>query len=50
MTAQEEEEVAEEAEKDHPDHVKLKEQVEDVESSRHRAQVLHGGGEAWRGG
>lgn len=47
MTAQEEEEVAEEAEKDHPDHVKLKEQVQNIESSCHRAQVLHKGGETW---
>lgn len=49
MTAQEEEEVAEEAEKHHPDHVKLKEEVQDIESSCHSAQVLHKGGETWRG-
>lgn len=41
MTAQEEEEVAEKAEKDHPDHVKFKEQVEGVETSGHCAQVFH---------
>lgn len=49
VTAQEEEEVAEETEEDHPDHVKLKEQVENVESSRHSAQVLHEGRESWHG-
>lgn len=49
MAAQEEEEVAEEAEEDHPDHVELEEQVENVESSRHGAQVLHNGGQTWRG-
>lgn len=48
VAAQEEEEVAEEAEEDHPDHVKLEEQVERVETSRHCAQVLHEGGEAWQ--
>ncbi len=46
VAAQEEEEVAEQAEKDHPDHMKLKEQVERVETSRHCAQVLHKRGEA----
>lgn len=40
VAAQEEEEVAEEAEEDHPDHVQLKEQVEGVETSGHCAQVL----------
>lgn len=46
VAAQEEEEVAEKAEKDHPDHVKLKEQVESIETSCHCAQVLHKRGEA----
>lgn len=46
VAAQEEEEVAEKAEEDHPDHVKLKEQVECVETSRHCAQVFHKRGEA----
>ena len=50
MAAQEEEEVAEKAEEDHPDHMELKEQVERVETSRHRAQVFHERGEAWRSG
>lgn len=48
VAAQEEEEVAEKAEEDHPDHVQLKEQVEGVESSRHGAQVLHKSREACR--
>lgn len=41
MATQKEEEVAEKAEKNNPDHVKLKEQVESVETSSHRAQVFH---------
>lgn len=41
VAAQEEEEVAEEAQKDHPDHVELEEQVEGVKTSGHCAQVLH---------
>lgn len=41
MATQEEEEVAEKAEKDHPDHVQLKEQVECVETSCHCDQVFH---------
>lgn len=45
MAAQEEEEVAEEAEEDHPDHVKLEEQVEGVETSCDCAQVFHKRGE-----
>lgn len=48
MAAQEEEEVAQKAEEDHPDHMKLEEQVESVETSCHCAQVLHERGEAWR--
>lgn len=46
VAAQEEEEVAEKAEEDHPDHMELKEQVEGVETSRHRSQVFHERGEA----
>lgn len=41
VAAQEEEEVAQEAEEDHPDHVELEEQVERVEAPCHGAQVLH---------
>lgn len=48
MAAQEEEEVAEEAEKDHPDHVQLEEQVEGVKTSSHCAQVLDKRREAWK--
>lgn len=46
VAAQEEEEVAEKAEEDHPDHMKLKEQVESVESSCDCAQVFNKRGEA----
>lgn len=46
VAAQEEEEVAEKAEKDHPDHVELEEQVKSVETSGHCAQVFHKRGEA----
>lgn len=48
MAAQEEEEVAQEAEKDHPDHVELEEQVEGVKTSGHCAQVLHKRRKAWK--
>ena len=46
VPAQEEDEVAEQAEQDHPHHVQLEEQVENVEPASHRAQVLHVGGKA----
>ena len=45
MPTQEEDEVAEEAEEDHPYHVQFKEQVEGVEAPHHSAQVFHKRGE-----
>lgn len=48
MAAQEEEEVAEEAEEHHPDHVQLEEQVEGVKPSGHCAQVLDESRKPWK--
>lgn len=44
MAAQKEKEVAQKAEQHHPDHVELKEEVKGVETSSHRAQMLHKSG------
>ena len=45
VTTQEEDEVAEETEEDHPYHVQLKEQVEGVEAPCHSDHVFHKRGE-----
>lgn len=50
MTTQEEDEVAEEAEKHHPNHVQLEEQVESVKTARHRTQVFQERGQTWERG
>lgn len=44
MPAEEENEVAEKTEQDHPHHVQLEEQVKNIEPTGHSAQVLHIGG------
>lgn len=41
VPAEEENEVAEETEKDHPHHVQLEEQVKNIEPTTHGAQMLH---------
>lgn len=50
MTTQEEDEVAEEAEKHHPNHVQLEEQVESVKTACYRTQVFQERGQTWEKG
>jgi len=45
MTTKEKDEVAEEAEKHHPNHVQLEEQVESVKTASHRTQVFQDRGQ-----
>lgn len=47
MATQEEDEVAEEAEKHHPNHVQLEEQVKRIKTTCHGTQVFQERGQTW---
>ncbi len=47
MATQEEDEVAEEAEKHHPNHVQLEEQVKRIKTTCHCTQVFQERGQTW---